>query len=173
MHILLVFTPMGKLVLDWQFLRKSLLAWNVTTLAPGICPGVTKNKETTLSKKYVHTPLQFSASVDGHSCLTSSVTWLMLQSSQHAPLAIWPSWPTNNFMNILLTAACSYPVSHKLFSYCTNTVLSLFTWHTSILSTVKECSRTLHLWSWPSHSMLWENEYFLLVLSPQSLVLYV
>jgi hypothetical protein len=94
------------------------------------------------------------------------VTWLMLQSSQHAPLAITPFWPPNNFTHTLPAATCSYPVSHKLFSYFTNTVLSLFTWRTSIL----ECSRTSHLWLSVSFGVM-RTWILLLVFSLLSLIL--
>ena len=69
--------------------------------------------------------------------------------------------PTNNLMHSLLTTTSSHDVSHKLLSHCTNTVLSLFTSHTSILPTVKECSQILsYLCVSTSHVALWANGYF-------------
>jgi hypothetical protein len=155
-----LFIAMGKLALNYDIrsgIHPSHKMWPPCTLENAQESQKITNQG---NKKYTHTTPPFSVFVDRHSCLTSSVTRLMLQSSQHAPLTIPPFWPPNNFTHILPTGVRSYPVSHKLFSYCTNTVLSLFAWSTSVLSTVEESCPTLHQWLSLSDLALRENEYF-------------
>lgn len=110
--------------------------------AIGKCPEIKLNKDMKETKQYTHTHSQFSAFVDGNNCLTSAITWLVLQSSQQIALALPPFCPPNNLMHSLPTATGSHSASYILFNYCKNIVLSLFISCTLILSTVKECSQT-------------------------------
>jgi hypothetical protein len=57
----------GKISLElWEFFRNSSLAWNATTLHLGNAQESQKKMEI---RTHIHTTSQFSASVDGHSCL--------------------------------------------------------------------------------------------------------
>jgi len=102
----------------------------------GKCPEIKINKNIKEIKQYTHTPSLFSGFVDGHSCWFESC--FSLHRRQH-----WQHYQTSvHRTHILVTVKGSYAVSHIMFSYCTNTVLSLFTSQTPTLYTVKECSQT-------------------------------
>jgi hypothetical protein len=95
-----------------------------------------------------------------HSCLTSSMAWLMLQPSQHGALPLFS--PPNKLMQS--------SDNHKFTWWFTQTAQSLhkhslITFHlthfTSILYTRKDRSQTMScLWLSLSHLALWANEYF-------------
>jgi len=63
--------------------------------APGEGEEITKNKSTMeIKKNYIHTPSKFSAFVGWHGCLTSSMSWLMFQASEHTTCSMQNFYPS-------------------------------------------------------------------------------
>lgn len=106
------------------------------------------------NKNFLHNPQKFSALVDGHSCLTSSMTWLIFQPSQHP--ALLPFWPLNILMHSPLATTSSHEVLHKPFSYYTNSFITLRI-TPSILSTVKTSLKQCDICDY--HHLMWHYEH--------------
>ena len=151
------FIPMRNLVLNKEMSTANPRLHEMQSPCRGNCAEIKINKDIKEIQQYTHTPSQIFAYVDGHSCWTSCMTQLMLQSSRQAEQDLPPFCPPSNLMNSLPTAT-GYMLFHTNCRVTAKTQFYHFSPHFPVLSTVKECSwTTTHPWLLPSHLALRET----------------